>query len=311
LIADLFNKPFGGMAKMSDSNQIDNVRKPPWLKIKANFGPVYAEVKTLLNQLNLHTVCQEASCPNIGECFSARTATFIILGDRCTRNCRFCDVNSGQPLPPDCDEPARVAEAIEKLKLRFAVVTSVTRDDLPDCGAAIFAQTINRIKELPTGCQVEVLIPDLGGNRESLDIVIQAHPHVIAHNVETVPQLYDKVRPEADYIRSLEVLKYLSEKGHGIIVKSGMMIGLGETQGQIESVLSDIAKTGCEIFTIGQYLAPSKDHLPVIKFYTPDEFAELKIIGESCGITHVESGPLVRSSYMAHRQTQNFLAKIR
>jgi lipoyl synthase len=295
---------------MQDINPVDNLRKPPWLKIKANFGPVYTEVKTLLNQLNLHTVCQEASCPNIGECFSARTATFIILGDKCTRNCRFCDVNSGRPLPPDCDEPARVAEAIEKLRLRFAVITSVTRDDLPDGGAAIFAQTIKRIKELSASCKVEVLIPDLGGNRDSLDIIIDARPEVLAHNIETVPDLYKQVRPEADYRRSLDVLEYASKHGDGVIVKSGMMIGLGETMEQIEIVLRDIANTGCQIFTIGQYLAPSKDHLPVLKFYTPEEFVELKKIGEQIGITNVESGPLVRSSYMAHKQAENFRAKI-
>jgi lipoyl synthase len=294
---------------MHKNDPVDNLRKPPWLKIKANFGPVYTEVKTLLNQLNLHTVCQEASCPNIGECFSARTATFIILGDKCTRNCRFCDVNSGRPLPPDCDEPARVAEAIEKLKLRFAVITSVTRDDLPDGGAGIFAKTIEKIKSLPTGCKVEVLIPDFGGNREALDTVIAAHPDVLAHNIETVPELYSEVRPEADYHRSLELLKYVSERGDGIIVKSGMMVGLGETEIQIDNVLRDIAGTGCQIFTVGQYLAPSKDHLPVRRFYTPVEFIDLKAKGEQIGITDVESGPLVRSSYMAHKQADNLRAK--
>lgn len=295
---------------MNDFSPVDNIRKPPWLKVKANFGPVYTEVKALLNQLNLHTVCQEASCPNIGECFSARTATFIILGDRCTRNCRFCDVNSGQPLPPDCDEPARVAEAVDKLNLRFAVITSVTRDDLPDGGAEIFARTIRQIKELPSGCLVEVLIPDLGGNRGSLDIIIEAAPDVLAHNIETVPELYGRVRPEADYRRSLDLLKYASEKGGASIIKSGIMIGLGETRAQIERVLTEAANAGCKIFTIGQYLAPSKEHLPVERFYTPGEFVELKLAGEKLGITNVESGPLVRSSYMAHRQTENFKAKL-
>ncbi|NLI16253.1 MAG: lipoyl synthase [candidate division Zixibacteria bacterium] len=294
---------------MDDNNPVDNLRKPPWLKVKANFGPVYTEVKTLLRQLNLHTVCQEASCPNIGECFSARTATFIILGDRCTRNCRFCDVNSGKPSTVDCDEPARVAEAVRKLNLKFAVITSVTRDDLSDGGAAIFAETIDRINRLGSGCLVEVLIPDLQGNRQSLDTIIAARPRVLAHNIETVPELYDTVRPEADYRRSLELLRYVSEKGNGIIVKSGIMVGLGETLEQIERVLENAAGAGCEIFTIGQYLAPSKKHLPVRKFYTPDEFEELKNMGEKIGITHVESGPLVRSSYMAHRQSENFEAK--
>lgn len=294
---------------MNDNNPVDNLRKPSWLKVKANFGSVYTEVKTLLNQLNLHTVCQEASCPNIGECFSARTATFIILGNRCTRNCRFCNVNSGRPLPPDCEEPARVAEAVEKLNLRFAVITSVTRDDLADGGAGIFAQTIAGIEKLPSGCLVEVLIPDFGGNRDSLDIVIKARPDVVAHNIETVPELYSIVRPEADYQRSLDVLKHVSENGKGIIVKSGIMIGLGESMKQIERVLHDVASVRCRIFTIGQYLAPSKEHLAVQKFYTPDEFKELKTIGEQMGIAHVESGPLVRSSYMAHRQAENLKSK--
>jgi lipoyl synthase len=284
-------------------NTIDNIRKPPWLKIKANFGPVYTEVKSLLHELNLHTVCQEASCPNIGECFSARTATFIILGDKCTRNCRFCDIAPGQPLPPDCHEPDRVAEAVEKLNLRFVVVTSVTRDDLHDGGSSIFAQTISAIHKRRPECLVEVLVPDFEGKHSSIDTVIKAAPHVFAHNVETVPELYSQVRPEADYHRSLDVLKHASQFSK-LIVKSGMMIGLGETLGQIEAVMKDIAGTGCRIFTVGQYLAPSKGHLSIKKYYHPDEFTQIKQLGENLGIKHVESGPLVRSSYMAHKQAE-------
>jgi lipoic acid synthetase len=290
-------------------NNADTIHKPSWLKVKANFGPVYTEVKSLLKELNLHTVCQEASCPNIGECFSARTATFIILGDKCTRNCRFCDVTPGQPLPADCQEPERVALAVEKLNLRFAVITSVTRDDIKDGGAAIFAQTIESIRRKRPECQIEVLVPDFQGDQSSIDLVIKAKPHVFAHNVETVPQLYSQVRPEANYVRSLAVLKYAA-KYPNLIVKSGMMLGLGENLEQIKTVLNDIADTGCQLFTVGQYLAPSKEHLPVKKFYHPDEFSEIKSLGEKAGIKHVESGPLVRSSYMAHKQTENLLHKI-
>jgi lipoic acid synthetase len=291
---------------MDTDAKYTNQRKPPWLKIKPNFGPVYAEVKTLLKGLNLHTVCQEASCPNIGECFSARTATFIILGDKCTRNCRFCDVNPGRPSPPDCDEPARVAEAVRRLQLRYAVITSVTRDDLPDGGASIFADTIKQIRKVNPECKVEVLIPDMKGVHESLNIVIDAAPDVLAHNVETIPELYPAVRPQANYERSLAVLRYVSEQTDKSIVKSGMMIGLGENLDQIKRVLQDAADNGCRIFTVGQYLAPSTKHAPITKFYTPDEFVEIKSIGERCGIGLMVSGPLVRSSYMAHEQTQKY-----
>jgi lipoic acid synthetase len=291
---------------MDTETEYTNLRKPPWLKIKANFGPVYTEVKALLKGLNLHTVCQEASCPNIGECFSARTATFIILGDKCTRNCRFCDVNPGRPSPPDCEEPARVAEAVKRLKLKYAVITSVTRDDLPDGGANIFADTIRQIRATNPECKVEVLIPDMKGVHESLNIVIDAAPDVLAHNIETIPELYKVVRPQANYERSLAVLRYISQHTDKSIVKSGMMIGLGENDEQIERVLGDAAAAGCRIFTVGQYLAPSTKHAPVVKFYTPEEFAEIKTIGEKRGIGLMVSGPLVRSSYMAHEQAKKY-----
>ncbi|MCD6161814.1 MAG: lipoyl synthase [candidate division Zixibacteria bacterium] len=288
---------------MNNNNQYK--RKPPWLKIKPNFGTVYGEVKSLLEELNLHTVCQEANCPNMGECFSAGTATFIILGDRCTRNCRFCDVKPGKPAPPDADEPNRIADAVRRLKLKFAVITMVTRDDLPDGGAEIFAETIRQIRHLSPDCKVEALISDLGGNADSLDIIIDSAPDVLAHNIETAPELYPAVRPQADYNRSLEVLNHAFRKAENTLIKSGIMVGLGENFEQIESVLSDAVRVGCRIFTVGQYLSPSKKHLPITKYYTPEEFEEIKVIGEKLGIKHVESGPLVRSSYMAHRQAES------
>jgi len=292
---------------MENNNQA--LRKPPWLKVKANFGPVYGEVKSLLDELKLHTVCQEANCPNIGECFSARTATFIILGDKCTRNCRFCDIKPGRPSALDCDEPKRVAEAVKRLNLKFAVITSVTRDDLADGGAGIFADCIRQIRRLKPGCLIEVLIPDLKGDTHSLNIVIEAAPEVLAHNVETVSRLYPKVRPQADYRRSLDVLNYVSKSSTGIIVKSGMMVGLGEDLGEIKQVLADAAAAGCQIFTVGQYLSPSKEHVPVAKFYTPEEFDDIKSLGEESGIVQMVSGPLVRSSYLAHDQAEKFRQK--
>ncbi len=295
---------------MANDPEYNNMRKPPWLKIKANFGETFTEVKALIKNMNLHTVCQEASCPNIGECFSARTATFIILGDKCTRNCRFCDVHPGKPSPVDCEEPSRIAEAVNKLNLRYVVVTSVTRDDLSDGGAGIFADMIRLTKERNQNCKVEVLIPDLKADRKSLDIVINAEPDVLAHNLETVPELYSSARPQANYERSLDVLKYASENGKESIVKSGMMVGLGENINQVKKVLEDAADCGCKIFTIGQYLSPSKEHLPVRRFYTPEEFDEIKVIGEAAGIGLMVSGPLVRSSYMAHKQTDDYYRNI-
>ena len=284
------------------------LRKPSWLKIRPNFGPEYVRVKAILDDLKLHTVCREASCPNIGECFSAGTATFIILGDKCTRNCRFCDIESGSPLPPDCAEPRNLALAVRKLGLKYAVVTSVTRDDLPDGGAAIFAETVNQIRHLNPRCQVELLIPDLKGNPKALKIILEARPDVLAHNLETVPALYSRVRPQADYRRSLDLLWRTATSDNGPIVKSGIMVGLGEDLGQIEIVLADAAAAGCQIFTVGQYLAPSPNHLRVERYYRPDEFDQIKYMGEKIGIPYVESGPLVRSSYMAHRQTEDYRA---
>lgn len=284
--------------------------KPHWLKVKPQFGDVYREVKSLIAEHNLHTVCQEATCPNIGECFSARTATFIILGDICTRGCRFCDVKKGKPVDYDLSEPGRVADACARLNMRFAVITSVTRDDLSDGGAEIFAETTRLIKgKIPT-CGVELLIPDMQGDHDALDKILDARPDVLAHNIETVPRLYRRVRPKAIYQRSLDLLKAASLDDRGAVVKSGIMLGFGETKDEVMQVISDSAEHGCEIMTIGQYLRPSDWHLPVEKYYHPDEFAEIKEEGEKLGLKYIEAGPLVRSSYMAHKQMAAFRHKI-
>ncbi len=284
--------------------------KPSWLKIRPQFGETYREVKNLIGEMDLHTVCQEATCPNMGECFSARTATFIILGDICTRGCRFCNVKKGKPVDYDLSEPIRVAEACAKLNMRFAVITSVTRDDLSDGGAAIFAETTRLLRSQNPACGVELLIPDLMGNTDALETILDAGPDVLAHNLETVPRLYRKVRPKAKYQRSLDILKASSEYGNGIVVKSGMMVGFGETEEEILDVVADAAEHGCQIMTIGQYLRPSEWHLPVTEYYSPDRFRKLKERGEALGLKYIEAGPLVRSSYMAHRQIASFRLKL-
>ncbi|MEE9553673.1 MAG: lipoyl synthase [candidate division Zixibacteria bacterium] len=284
----------------------ESLSKPHWLKIKPQFGETYREVKALIAEHNLHTVCQEATCPNIGECFTARTATFIILGDICTRGCRFCNVKKGKPADYDLSEPGRVGDACARLNMRFAVITSVTRDDLSDGGAAIFAETTRLIKAgIPT-CGVELLIPDLQGDFDALESILDSKPDVLAHNIETVPRLYRKVRPKAIYQRSLDLLKSASQNDKGIVVKSGIMLGFGETEDEILETISDAAKHGCEIMTVGQYLRPSDWHLPVEKYYHPDEFTEIKRKGEASGLRYIEAGPLVRSSYMAHKQMAAF-----
>lgn len=287
-----------------------NLSKPPWLKIRPRFDETYREVKDLVSEMGLHTVCQEATCPNIGECYSARTATFIILGDTCTRGCRFCDVKKGKPTDYDLDESVRVAEACEKLGMRFAVITSVTRDDLPDGGAAMFAETTRAIKSRIPSCGVELLIPDLSGNMEALEAVLDSGPDVLAHNIETVPRLYRRVRPGADYERTLNILKSANNLRRDIIVKSGIMVGLGETKEEVLEVIEDSARQGCRMMTVGQYLRPSEWHLPVEKFYTPEEFEWIKKEGEARGMKYIEAAPLVRSSYMAHRQLSFYRSKI-
>ena len=282
-----------------------HVKRPPWLKVNASWGENYRRLKSLLADSNLHTVCQEANCPNINHCFENRTATFLILGDVCTRGCRFCDIKRGTPLPVDSDEPKRVAGAVKKLGLKYAVITSVTRDDLSDGGASAFAQIVHEIRNLVPDCKVELLIPDFLGSFESLKTVMDVKPDVLNHNLETVKRLYPQVRKGADYQRSLDLLGAAKNYDQNLITKSGIMVGLGETREEIVELLSDLTNVECDLLTIGQYLSPSRDHLPVSRYYHPDEFSELKKIGERMGFSHVESDPLVRSSYQAHKQMKS------
>ncbi len=250
-------------------------------------------------ELELNTVCTDANCPNLCECYKKRTATFMIMGSQCTRNCRFCNVNNGQPQQLDKNEPINVAKAVKELGLSHAVITSVTRDDLEDCGASHFAKTIKAVKELNPSTSIEVLIPDLKGIEENLDIVINANPKVINHNIETVKSLYDKVRPEAIYERSLNVLKYVKDKAPHILTKTGIMVGLGESDEEVYKVMDDALSMGCDIFTIGQYLRPSKNHIEIKEYVTPEKFEEYRLEGIKKGFKYIASSPLVRSSYKA------------
>ena len=277
-------------------------RRPAWLKARFPGGPNYHELKVLTNNLRLHTVCESARCPNIGECWDQRTATFMILGDVCTRRCGFCAVPKGAPLAVDYDEPERVAQAVARLGLLYAVVTSVNRDDRKDGGAEIFALTIGAIRRIRPECKVEVLIPDFQGSREALATVLAARPDVLDHNTETVPRLYSMVRPGARFERSLELIARVREMTPDIATKSGLMLGLGEDTAEVLDAMRALVAHGCQILTLGQYLQPSRDHLPIARYYTPQEFADLKIAGEQMGFRHVESGPLVRSSYHARTQ---------
>jgi len=272
-------------------------RLPPWFKVKLEAGERFTRVRDLIETKKLHTVCRSAGCPNRNECWNAGTATFMILGSVCTRGCRFCGVPKGSPQGLDQGEPDRVAEAVAALKLSYAVITSVARDDLPDGGAALFGQTIRAIRAKSPGCRVEVLIPDFQGSPESLKTVLDAQPDVLNHNLETVPSLYSRVRPQADYKRSLELLSRARQLG--AVTKTGLMLGLGEGTDEIISVLKDLRRVGCGILTLGQYLQPGKDHLPVEKYYHPDEFEALREQALSLGFNHVSAGPLVRSSYHA------------
>jgi lipoic acid synthetase len=281
------------------------LRKPSWLKIKLETGEHFQELKTMMRGKTLHTVCEEAKCPNIYECWSNRTATFMILGNICTRACRFCAVSSGLPTELDLQEPERVADATVQMGLRHVVVTSVARDDLADGGASIFAETIRAIRRKMPLCQVEVLIPDFMGNRESLATVLEAKPDILNHNIETVERLSDHVRSKAKYARSLELLRRSKEIAPEIPTKSSIMIGVGENRDEVLRAMDDLRAVDCNIMTIGQYLQPSKKHLYVEKFYTPEEFALLKAEGLKRGFKHVESGPLVRSSYHAHEQVKS------
>lgn len=279
-------------------------RRPAWLKAPAPTGANYADLKRLVTDLKLHTVCESAACPNIGECWNHKTATFMILGNVCTRRCGFCNVAKGVPLDVDYDEPRRVAEACAILGLKHAVITSVNRDDRKDGGAELFALTIRAIRQRNPECRVEVLIPDFQGSRMALETVLEAAPDVLNHNIETVPRLYRQVRLGASYERSLELLAAAKKLRPECITKSGLMGGLGETLDEIQGVMRDLRASSVDVFTCGQYLRPTKKHLPVVRFVEPDEFAAVRRYGYEIGFQHVESGPLVRSSYHAHEAVE-------
>jgi lipoic acid synthetase len=279
-------------------------RKPSWLKVRAPGGDNYLRLTRMMRDLNLHTVCEEAHCPNIGECWEHGTATFMILGDVCTRNCAYCAVAHGRPPAYDIAEPARVGEAVAELRLRHAVITSVDRDDLPDFGAYIFAETIRQIKQQLPDCSVEVLVPDFQGRRDSIAAVLEAGPDIYNHNTETVPRLYKKCRPGGRYPRVLEIFRLAKQLAPDIPTKTGMILGMGETLEEVELVMRDLREVDVDILTLGQYLRPSDSHIPLDRYVTPAEFRQMYEIGMSLGFRHVESGPLVRSSYHAWEQVQ-------
>ena len=280
------------------------LRKPSWLKVKAPGGPNYMRLKHLMRELDLHSVCEEAHCPNVGECWEHGTATFMILGDVCTRNCAYCAVAHGRPPKYDIAEPHRVAQAIAELGLQHAVITSVDRDDLPDFGAWVFAETIRQIHERIPGCSVEVLVPDFQGNEDSIRTVLEAGPEIYNHNTETVPRLYKKGRPGGRYPRVMEIFRYAKRTAPDIPTKTGMILGMGETIEEVVAVMRDLRAVDVDILTLGQYLRPSDAHIALDRYYTPQEFRQLYEIGMEIGFRHVESGPLVRSSYHAWEQVQ-------
>lgn len=277
-------------------------RRPEWIKVRVPGGDSYDNLKTLMRSKQLHTVCEEAHCPNIGECWGAGTATFLIMGDICTRSCGFCDIKTGRPQPLDWAEPERVAQAVKAMNLKHVVITSVNRDERKDGGAPIFAGCIKRIRELQPGCSIEVLIPDFKGSREALQIVMDARPEILNHNVETVPRLFKKVQPQDKYEWAMTTLHNAKAMDAQVLTKSGIMLGLGEEYDEVVAVMRDLRECGVDILTLGQYLQPSKEHLPIEKYYHPDEFATLKELGYEMGFRWVESGPLVRSSYRADQQ---------
>lgn len=279
-------------------------KKPDWFKVRRQHGENYLELKSIMREQSLHTVCEEARCPNVYECWGKRTATFMILGNLCTRACRFCNVSWGRPTTVDLEEPARVASAIEQMGLKFAVITSVNRDDLPDGGAGIFADTIREIRKRLPDCGVEVLIPDFKGNWDALQEVVDAKPEILNHNVETVPRLFRRVQPWDRYDVSLDLFSKVRELDPGMITKSGVMVGLGESKDELIDVMKALRGRDVDVLTIGQYLPPSKRHFPLDRYYTPEEFDELRDIGYQLGFGHVESGPLVRSSYHARDQAE-------
>jgi lipoyl synthase len=276
--------------------------KPPWLKVRLAAGPNYTELKQLMRERSLHTVCEEAMCPNIGECWEEREATFLLLGSTCTRRCGFCDVTTAKPDPVDDDEPARIADAVLAMGLRYVVITGVARDDLPDGGARIWAGAIHAVRDAVPDCRVEVLPSDFKAGERDIATVIAAEPDVFAHNLETVRRLHDRIRPAFGYDRSLEVLRMAKRLRPGQITKSNLILGMGERPDEVAKALSDMRDAGCELVTMGQYLQPTTFHLPVDRWVRPEEFAEHKRVGEAMGIAHVEAGPLVRSSYHAGKQ---------
>ena len=287
------------------ADELARIPKPEWLKVRAPGSENYHRLKGLMRTLNLHTVCEEANCPNIGECWHHGTATFMILGDTCTRSCGYCNVIHGAPKPPDEREPVHVASAIHAMELAHVVITSVDRDDLPDFGAGHFARTIAETRGRIPQCSIEVLIPDFKGDEAALRAVLDAAPDVLNHNIETVPRMYRMARPGGRYHRALQLLDRARTYAPAIPTKSGLMVGLGEKWGEVLTTLEDLRRVGCQIVTIGQYLRPSLANLPMARYYTPAEFAELKRVGLELGFGHVESGPLVRSSYHAHEQVQS------
>lgn len=286
---------------------MEMLRKPPWLKKRIALGSDIEKISALLREARLHTVCQEAHCPNLPECFSKRTATFMIMGNICTRNCRFCAVNHGTPAPLDEGEPERVASAAQQLGLRYVVITSVTRDDLEDGGAHHFAKAVHAIKHKRPQILVELLVPDFGGNPPSLDIILSTPPDVLNHNVETIPRLYPRVRPQAAYRRSLDLLQRVRSCNPSILTKSGLMLGLGERKSEVIPVMEDLVNAGCRLLTLGQYLQPSKGHYPVVRYLHPHEFQDYKALGEEMGFSEVASGPFVRSSFRAAEMYRNAL----
>ncbi|MEX2271640.1 MAG: lipoyl synthase [Vicinamibacterales bacterium] len=290
--------------------ETERVPKPEWLKVRAPGSANYLKLKGMMRELGLHTVCEEAHCPNIGECWHHGTATFMILGDVCTRACAYCNVTHGAPLPLDIDEPAKVGAAVAAMQLQYVVITSVDRDDLADGGSEAFAATIRAIRDASPATRVEVLIPDFQGREDQLRAVLDAGPDVLNHNIETVPRLYRTARPGGKYARALELLDRSRTIAADIPTKSGLMVGLGEQWPEVLETIADLRKVDCRILTIGQYLRPSQAHLPMSRYYTPAEFAELKTYALGLGFGHVESGPLVRSSYHAHEQTEAYEARI-
>ena len=277
-------------------------RLPSWMKVRMPGGPNYIDLKRLLRDSSLHTVCEEARCPNIGECWERRAATFMVLGDICTRRCHYCAVTTGTPMGIDVMEPERLARTVQKLGLRYCVITSVNRDDLADGGALIFSRCVRRVNDLVPGCRVEVLVPDFDGSMPALETVVRARPSVLNHNIESVRRVFPRVRPRGDYRRSLDLLAAVKEMDPEMPTKSGIIVGMGEEWDELVETMEDLRSVGCDLLTVGQYLRPSQKHLPVDRFYSPEEFDRIRDIGEGLGFKHVASGPLVRSSYHADEQ---------